>query len=83
MSDESGGLLLSFHVSEKVATRHNYRRDTICLRTLCVAIINVKRGEQHEYGEKQKKELNIRIGQRLKTVRENSGYTQETFGISF
>lgn len=29
--------------------------------------------------KKQKKELNIRIGQRLKTVRENSGYTQETF----
>ena len=33
--------------------------------------------------KKQKKELNIRIGQRLKTVRENSGYTQETFVISF
>lgn len=29
--------------------------------------------------KKQKKELNILIGQRLKTVRENSGYTQETF----
>lgn len=57
MSDESGGLLLSFHVREKVATRHNYRRTTICLRTLCVAIINVKRGEQHEYGEKTEKRV--------------------------
>ena len=57
MSDESGGLLLSFHVREKVATRHNYRRATICLRTLCVANINVKRGEQHEYGEKTEKRV--------------------------
>ena len=38
---------------------------------------------EESYFKKQKKELNIRIGQRLKTVRENSGYTQETFGISF
>lgn len=29
--------------------------------------------------KREKKELNILIGQRLKTARENSGYTQETF----
>lgn len=27
----------------------------------------------------EKKEINIQIGKRLKTVRENSGYTQEVF----
>lgn len=27
----------------------------------------------------EKKELNIQIGKRLQTARENSGYTQETF----
>ena len=43
----------------------------------------VGRVQSRTYEKKQKKELNIRIGQRLKTVRENSGYTQETFGISF
>lgn len=29
--------------------------------------------------KRRKKELNILIGQRLKSARENSGYTQETF----
>ena len=43
----------------------------------CVAIIYSESEVQTMRAER--KELNIQIGKRLQTVRENSGYTQEAF----
>ncbi len=69
--------MLPFHVWAKVAIRHKKRCKTICFMVECVAIIYSESEVQTMRTEK--KELNIQIGKRLQTARENSGYTQETF----
>ncbi len=57
--------------------RQKSSRNAICLSMLYVAIII---SESEGYSMKtEKKEINIYIGKRLQTARENSGYTQETF----
>ena len=69
--------LLPFHVMGKVVLRHKKHRKAICFMVKCVAIIYSESEVQTMRTEK--KELNIQIGKRLQTARENSGYTQETF----
>ncbi len=69
--------LLHFHLWGKVALRQKSSRKAICLSMLYVAIISI---ESEGYSMRtEKKEINIHIGKRLQTARENSGYTQETF----
>lgn len=65
MNTESS--LLSFHIRGMVAKRHKKRCVTICLRMLYVAIISVKRGEQHEYRQTREKGI--------KHIKKQVGYT--------
>lgn len=71
------GSLLSFHIMGKVAIRHKKRCKAICFMVECIAIIYSESEVQTMRAEK--KELNIQIGKRLQTARENNGYTQEAF----
>lgn len=73
----NGGSLLSFHIRGKVAMRHKKYCKAICFKARCVAIIYSESEVQTMRTEK--KELNIQIGKRLQTARENNGYTQEAF----
>ena len=57
--------------------RHKKCRKAICFMVERIAIIYIESEVQTMRTEK--KELNIQIGKRLQTVRENSGYTQEAF----
>ena len=57
--------------------RHKKRCKAICFMVKCVAIIYSESEVQTMRAER--KELNIQIGKRLQTVRENNGYTQEAF----
>ncbi len=57
--------------------RQKSSRKEICLSMLHIAIISI---ESEGYSMKtEKKEINIHIGKRLQTAKENNGYTQETF----
>ena len=69
--------MLPFHVWAKVVIRHKKRCKAICFMVECIAIIYSESEVQTMRAEK--KELNIQIGKRLQTVRENNGYTQEAF----
>ena len=69
--------MLPFHITRKVAIRHKKRCEAICFMVERIAIIYIESEVQTMRTEK--KELNIQIGKRLQTVRENSGYTQEAF----
>ena len=69
--------MLPFHVIGKVAMRHKKRCKAICFVVEYVAIIYSESEVQTMRAEK--KELNIQIGKRLQTARENNGYTQEAF----
>lgn len=69
--------MLPFHITRKVAKRHKKRYKAICFMVEGIAIIYIESEVQAMRTEK--KELNIQIGKRLQTVRENSGYTQEAF----
>ena len=69
--------MLPFHITRKVAKRHKKRCKAICFMVERIAIIYIESEVQTMRTEK--KELNIQIGKRLQTVRENSGYTQEAF----
>lgn len=65
--------MLPFHITRKVAIRHKKRREAICFMVERIAIIYIESEVQTMRTEK--KELNVQIGKRLQTVRENSGYT--------
>ena len=69
--------MLPFHITRKVAIRHKKRREAICFMVERIAIIYIESEVQTMRTEK--KELNVQIGKRLQTVRENSGYIQEAF----
>ncbi len=69
--------MLPFHITRKVAIRHKKRREAICFMVERIAIIYIESEVQTMRTEKN--ELNVQIGKRLQTVRENSGYTQEAF----
>ena len=69
--------MLPFHITRKVAIRHKKRREAICFMVERIAIIYIESEVQTMRTEK--KELNVQIGKRLQTVRENSGYTQKAF----
>ena len=69
--------MLPFYITRKVAIRHKKRREAICFMVERIAIIYIESEVQTMRTEK--KELNVQIGKRLQTVRENSGYIQEAF----
>ena len=73
----SNVFITPFSCYGKSCTATKKCRKAISFMVKCVAIIYSESEVQTMRTEK--KELNIQIGKRLQTARENSGYTQKTF----